>query len=805
MEISARPEAGLEPELEARLRELVELALAVGETRTWRLCGRIVGALGPHASAPTAGALRTFEQETLRAREALGPGPASPRAADRAVERMGAAFRSVIGSLPYRLARAAAFAYNAPRGRSASPEPMERLAESLVAWAAFVHRVFVDGARRQPVDVVIPVFGGRDATLRCLESVVGSRNATPHEVFVVDDGNRDSGLLGELVELESAGRLELLRNGRNLGYTASVNRGLALHRDRDVVLLNSDTEVGEGWLDRLRAAAYSDWRIGSVTPFSNNAEICSYPELCRVNRLPEGLDVAELDRLFRSENAGRRYTLPTSVGFATYLRRDCIEEVGSFDVDHFPRGYGEENDFSMRARKAGWRHVIAADTFVYHEGGVSFGRSKERRVRTAVERVAMLHPEYPGDVRRFVEDDPLLEARRRVDLARAPRGGDSVLLVTHGGGGGTERHVGELARALEEAKIRAVVMRPRPGAVSLALPAAPELPNLLFRTPEEYPELLEALAHLRVRHLHYHHLLGLAPEITGLAQDLGCSYDATLHDYFAICPRVHMVDESGLYCGEPEAESCTRCVSRNGSELGWRVDVERHRLRSLAFLEKARHIIVPSADVERRMKRYLPSAAFRVRPHFRTPTRPCVARRSADRPLRVAVIGALGVPKGSQVLEACLDDADARGLLLEFCLVGYSDRDATLLRSPRIEITGRYEEDEAFELLRSRRCHCALLPSVWPETFSYTLSLALAAGLHPVAFDLGAMKERIEGAGFGTLLALGSSASEINDTLLSLELPPFAPAILSKQGGEYPDLWKDYYENPCELERAAPL
>ena len=178
---------------------------------------------------------------------------------------------------------------------------------------------------------------------------------------------------------------------------------LKAHPDRDIVLLNADTAVPPGWLDRLRQAAYSNEWIGTVTPFSNNATLCSYPLPQLANGLPQGHDVASLDAAFQAANPGLRLDLPTAVGFCMYIRRDCLEMVGSFDERHFGRGYGEETDFCMRAAKRGWRNVVAADVFVYHEGGGSFGTAAADLRTRAAARMRELHPEYGPTVERFLE------------------------------------------------------------------------------------------------------------------------------------------------------------------------------------------------------------------------------------------------------------------------------------------------------------------------------------------------------------------------------------------------------------------
>ena len=274
------------------------------------------------------------------------------------------------------------------------------------------------------IDVIIPVYKGLNQTRRCIDSVLGSGQATAFEIVAVDDASPDLGITRYLDELAAAGRITLVRNDANRGFVQSVNRGMALHPDRDVVLLNSDTEVANDWLDRLRrgACAYPD--IGTVTPFSNNATICSYPFEGWAGGVPGTLGLAALDRLFATTNAGRLVDMPTAVGFCMCIRRACLDQVGLFDAERFGRGYGEENDFCMRAAGVGWRNVLAGDVFVYHEGAVSFSGERLALTENAGKTLAELYPDYVRKVREYVIRDPATTLRAAVDSARIALGAD---------------------------------------------------------------------------------------------------------------------------------------------------------------------------------------------------------------------------------------------------------------------------------------------------------------------------------------------------------------------------------------------
>jgi len=270
----------------------------------------------------------------------------------------------------------------------------------------------------QPVDIIVPVYRGMEVTRRCLESVLAGTGVAPFELVVVDDASQEPALSAWLDEVAAADRIRLLRNPENLGFVATVNRAMALHPERDAVLLNSDTEVAGDWLDRLLAHTVADPRIGTITPLSNNGSICSYPNMLEVNALPAGWSLAELDALTAEVNGGQCVDIPTGVGFCLYVRRACWQQLGGFDIANFARGYGEECDFCRRAAKAGWRNVLAADVFVFHEGSISFGAEREGLMAAGAAAMNRLHPEYHEQVMAFLRADPARRLRNNLTRAR---------------------------------------------------------------------------------------------------------------------------------------------------------------------------------------------------------------------------------------------------------------------------------------------------------------------------------------------------------------------------------------------------
>jgi GT2 family glycosyltransferase len=274
-------------------------------------------------------------------------------------------------------------------------------------------------ARQEPVDVLVPVYDGLEETLECLNSVIRSRefNRTAHRLVVLDDATPNPALRQALTEMAAKGDIEHVQHAANLGFIRNVNRGMALSPERDVVWLNADTRVHGNWLDRLRMVAYSAKDIASVTPFTNNGELMSFPVSRVSHTMPTAQQQAELDDFARMTDAPA-IEIETGCGFCLYIKRDAIDEAGYLDEVHLLRGYGEETDWCLRARSLGWRHMGAPNVFVAHQGGISFGEEKSLRV---AHNNGILKRRYPNASERyqaFCLRDPLKPARQALQRAR---------------------------------------------------------------------------------------------------------------------------------------------------------------------------------------------------------------------------------------------------------------------------------------------------------------------------------------------------------------------------------------------------
>ncbi len=233
------------------------------------------------------------------------------------------------------------------------------------------------------VDIIVCVHNALPDVQRCLESVV-RYTTPPYSLILVDDGS-ESETYNYLSEFANSHGATLLRNEEAKGYTRAANQGLRRSSADYVVLLNSDTVVTPEWLDRLIACAESDPRIGLVGPLSNTASWQSIPEVefqgdWAVNPLPAGTTIEEMGKLVARYSARLYPSMPFLNGFCLLIRRELIEDIGYFDEETFGAGYGEENDYALRARKAGWTLALADDAYVYHAQSRSYSTEARKRL-----------------------------------------------------------------------------------------------------------------------------------------------------------------------------------------------------------------------------------------------------------------------------------------------------------------------------------------------------------------------------------------------------------------------------------------
>lgn len=677
------------------------------------------------------------------------------------------AFDEVVASRSWRLTRPVRWLSRVLRGDMAGAlDPLRRrglLGPPNVARVAANECRFASSPRNpvaptHPVAVIVPVYRGVDMTRRCIESampgVLADANA---RLLAINDGSPDSGMSGmlELLAVQWPGRFEVLHNERNLGFVQTVNRGIEALAGHDVVLLNSDVVVPGDWLERLRSEAYSRPDAGTVTPFSNNATICSFPFFLQENAAPYGLAVEQVDGVFRN-GLLPCVEAPTGVGFCMYVRRACLDEVGGLDAERFGRGYGEENDFCQRALKAGWVNLITPNLYAFHEGGVSFSTEKQALVERALRVLGELHPNYHADVAAFCRADPVRRLRitRHLQLL-STLSQPKVLYVSHHLGGGVRQHLDELIAHLGN-MVSGLLLTPAvDGGFDLRIGVHAAADSLHF-AETDFPALQDVLRAAGVSCVHFHHTMGLPEQVLKLPEALAATWLVTVHDYYWLNGNPTLTGVDGRYHGYSDQ------IEHPDYRLPDDVTPSQWRDKLRPWLEGAACVIFPSAatkalfDDHFRIERAVIAAHLEPGRNVQSDQRVW----HGVRPVVIGVLGALGREKGADYLEDLASAAKRLGRPYEFRLLGYAYRP---LRG--VLAIGAYRPDELQGMIEREGCGMILFPALWPETYSYTLSYALASGLPVVAPDLGAFPERLSGRASTVLYAAGETPEALLEKL----------------------------------------
>ena len=363
-----------------------------------------------------------------------------------------------------------------------------------------------------------------------------------------------------------------------------------------------------------------------------------------------------------------------------------------------------------------------------------------------------------------------MNSGRASRLAARPAHG--VLHVIHGHGGGTEHH----ARALIDASRTryrhhlAIAVGDRWQLEAHQDDGSVRSFDLARGDGESWPAFVGGLcATFGIDVLHLHNITGCREGIFEALTALDVPYGYTTHDFSFACPTILFLGVDGMYCGaQTEASFCARCLEAQPAFAG--IDIVAWRDRHRALLARASFLLAPSRWAGGTLAKYYTEPPVDVIPHgapgawamrsegaddddARTldPRRDAAHELPDDGVATIAVLGAVGPDKGARRLERLADLVRATGARVRFVLIGYMDVQHGPWQSDDAVLTvhGRYDPRELPGLFARYRVRLVAYPSAGPETFSFTLSEAWAAGCPVYVPPFGALAERLDGTGAG--------------------------------------------------------
>lgn len=739
------------------------------------------------------------------------------------------------------------------------------------------------------VDIIIPIYNAFEDLKTCLESLYKNTDLETNRLILINDNSSDK-RVRPFLEKQTRKNVIVIHNEINKGFSNNINIGINQSDINDVILLNSDTILTSRWVEKMVKCAYSSKTIGTVTPLSNNATLCSVPKLFEENRLPDGMDLDQAAEIVEQCSLNRYPQITVAHGFCMLIKREVIKIIGGFDAETFGRGYGEENDFCNRAGQMGYIHVMCDDTYIYHSGTRSFV-SKEKQ-KYIMEHQKILYDRYPKQMienEKHVANNPNQLIGENIGRFWAINNGKKNILYVvqsdfregaENSTGGTQMHVKHLMEGLRSSSnIFVAAIDGRYLQVTAYIGNEEYLYRFFVREKVDFFTFSDRnLARIfrsifmafQIDLVHIHHLLTMSLDVLYEAEQLNIPIIFTIHDFWSICPNISLRRTDGKICMKAEENHCAKCLAVNAKIYEKTSYIEYWRKQFQQAFSLCKMLIAPSESTKMILENYYPNLAnkinviyhgldinkqmeivgnfqkckdislgdyktkisgeyisfqgriyfqdiskqtdnayIRVRSgkkkefwipifldyggafHTYIPARRlekgkyiltvCIKGKEKDfyevdkvegelqsntfgkDVFRVAFIGGISVLKGAEEIKKVVEESDDNICWFIMGDIGYSD--LLFYENTHLIKLGRYRQENLRLLLEAYQIDAIGILSIWPETFSYTLSEALGMGIPFFTADIGALGERVRKLDVGKVVPIENMTKAVLECL----------------------------------------
>lgn len=630
--------------------------------------------------------------------------------------------------------------------------------------------------------VLMPIYDGVNETLEAIDSFKNYfNNVKPGNLevrFVLGLDNPQNHEMKEKI-LSLYGnhdKFMIICNQTNLGFIGNCNNMFEyVQDDEEILLVNSDIIAPQNqWIEIMLEYAKSDESVGTVTPFSNQATIFSYPiPNEQVQLLPPGIDIDDLNTLFSRELATELIDVPSCHGFCVLLMKTRLS-IDTLFNPIFGKGYGEENELSRRIAKLGYRNICCPKVYVYHCESVSFGKARQDLISKNLVILNQLHEKYDLMVYLYCKDDPLRKYKntctfRYLGLIKSKKNAKLLLHVCHNRGGGTHKFIIDYARNSSNYIHCLLVPLNESGLMRLELIQSSESKNTTINTIKlgilSESDVFDLSCMGLIDKTILHSLIDFLDNgnfdwIKALLSQ--STSELYFHDYHWISVFENLLNPRFQYTGN--FHPCDTLVDLHLIEQQKKPIVvsksaTSHRKVMKVVIDTASELIFPSKtcrDIV--LKSFDVKNSFRVVPHddstanagkisIKSPKQ--VAKNSR---IDIAVIGAIGPNKGAYALFELCRYIYKHDLAINIYVIGFTCNNNAIKDYSFVHIVGSYDENDFSKIVANYNLQYSLFLSPWPETFSYTISLAFDNKLWPFVLNTGAPAERVADSGFGTLL-----------------------------------------------------
>lgn len=591
----------------------------------------------------------------------------------------------------------------------------------------------------RPVDIIVPVYNGIEFFDRLFSTL--TRTKLPNRIIIIDDCSPDPKVYPQLEKISMQNpNMFLLKNEKNLGFVGTVNRGLKLTTN-DVIIVNTDVELPNAWAERLMQPIFNNSTIASSTPFTNSGIICSFPQWLVDNPIFNGYTVDQVDSEFAKITP--IYTeIPTGVGFCMGMSRKALDKVGIFS-EKFGKGYGEENDWCRRCSENGFMNVHVENLFVYHKHGGSFTPSEKKQyTKSNLVKLQNLHPDYCELLDEYILRNPLDSLRNYLLVKLAALDSEVILYIDHGWGGGATKYVDErIAENSNEAKLSLRLIE-KDGVFHLYVYFSGSESDWQFIDLRELDALLDDMSVHKIivsETVAFSELREILDYLVELKNKKDATMDFLVHDYYCVCPSFYLLNCNDQYCNPNRNTSfCKNCIATNKNS-SITTDISYWRESWQNFLNNCTKVIAFSKYSKDLLTKIYPiNVPIDVIPHKVTNLRP-VDVSARHQGINVCVLGNFMKHKGFKIVSEMADICQSKSYPINLYHLGMNYCGEV----KNLKDLGPYSSEDLPNLIEKYSIDLIFIPSIWPETFSYTTEEGMMMNLPVAAFDLGAPAERL--------------------------------------------------------------
>lgn len=617
---------------------------------------------------------------------------------------------------------------------------------------------------QKPIDIIIPVYNGFQFLEPLIKSII-KNTSMDYRIIMCDDKSSDEKVLPLLKQLKNENShidITLLENEQNLGFIKTVNK-LVKYTNNHFVLLNTDTEVPPYWIERLMYPIFEVKNIASTTPFTNAGTICSFPNYLEDNPIFENMNLEELDSHFQYVNFEKTYIeIPTGVGFCMGVNKKLVNKIGMFD-ELFGKGYCEENDWCQRAIQNGYKNIHITNLFVYHKHGGSFpSKEKQKLISQNLFTLNKKHPRYDEEVQTLIKNNELETLRTLILLKVKCSKMNTTLIIDHDLGGGANHYIDESMDKRIDTNQMTILIRYDFNILKVYNIQFIAL-NLDYKfSVSNLAEIFELLSSFKINEIFinslvsYLHVHEVVSEIIQLKEKTNSKIVLPIHDFFPVCPSYTLLNQDMKYCEVPNDKNiCYNCLINNKNEFKIfekEIDIERWRkswgkivsisdeilcfsnsskeIFLKAYPDSIERIIVKLHDISGRYQNFYDS------------------NKKSDKTI-IGVLGGINEAKGANIVKKLVSYIDENKINAKVVLIGQV---SIPISSKSFEVTGRYNKKDLPEIVKRFNITKFFIPSIWPETFSYTTDEIMQMGYPIIVFDLGAPVERVRNYELGMVI-----------------------------------------------------